>query len=139
MTTASIVIPTGVKRSITQWRNLGYVLKRLLDSRSGHIYNACMSAGKTYYVYIMTNQSRTLYVGFTNNIQQRVRQHKDDLVEGFTSRYKIDTLVYFETFSDAVSGIAREKQIKKWRREKKVRLITLENPDWRDLSDGWYD
>ena len=98
-----------------------------------------MSAGKTYYVYMMTNQSRTLYVGFTNNIRQRVRHHKDGLVEGFTNRYKIDTLVYFETFSYVTSGIAREKQIKRWRREKKVRLITLENPDWRDLSDGWYD
>jgi putative endonuclease len=98
-----------------------------------------MSAGKSYYVYIMTNQSRTLYVGFTNNIRQRVAQHKDGLVEGFTSRYKIDTLVYLEVFSDAASGIAREKQIKKWRREKKLRLIARENPDWRDLSDGWYD
>ena len=85
-----------------------------------------MSADKTYYVYMMTNQSRTLYVGFTNNIRQR-------------GRYKIDTLVYFETFSDVTSGIAREKQIKRWRREKKVRLIALENLDWRDLSDGLYD
>ena len=98
-----------------------------------------MSASKTYYVYIMTNQSRTLYVGFTNNIQQRIMQHKEGLVEGFTSHYKIDTLIYFETFSDATSGIAREKQIKRWRREKKVRLINQENPDWHDLSDGWYD
>jgi putative endonuclease len=98
-----------------------------------------MPTDKTYYVYIMTNQSRTLYVGFTNNIQQRVRQHKDGLVEGFTSRYKIDTLVYFETFRNVSSGITREKQIKRWRREKKVRLILQENPDWHDLSDGWYD
>lgn len=100
-------------RSITERRNLAYAFQRLLDSRSSRIYNACMSAGKTYYVYIMTNQSRTLYVGFTNNILQRVRHHKDGLVEGFTSHYKIDTLVYFEVFSDAASGIAREKQIKK--------------------------
>jgi len=98
-----------------------------------------MSASKTYYVYIMTNQSRTLYVGFTNNIQQRIMQHKEGLVEGFTSHYKIDTLIYFETFNDATSRIAREKQIKRWRREKKVRLINQENPDWHDLSDGWYD
>ena len=91
------------------------------------------------YVYIMTNQSRTLYLGFTNNIRQRVRQHKEGLIDGFTSRYKLDTLVYFETFSDVTSVIAREKQIKRWRREKKLRLITQENPDWRDLSDGWYD
>ena len=91
------------------------------------------------YVYIMTNQSRTLYLGFTNNIRQRVRQHKEGLIDGFTSRYKLDTLVYFETFSDVTSVIAREKQIKRWRREKKLRLIVQENPDWRDLSDGWYD
>ena len=98
-----------------------------------------MSADKTYCVYIMANQSRTLYVGFTNNIRQRVRQHKDGLVEGFASRYKINSLVYFETFRDVTSGIAREKQIKRWSREKKLRLIQKENPDWRDLSDGWYD
>jgi len=98
-----------------------------------------MSADKTYYVYMVTNQSRTLYVGFTSNICERVWQHKTGLVEGFTSRYDIDMLVYVESFSDAFSGIAREKQIKRWRREKKLRLITQENPDWHDLSDGWYD
>jgi putative endonuclease len=117
----------------------GLCLFKPLDSRSDPIYNFFMSTDKTYYVYIMTNQSRTLYVGFTNNIRQRVRQHKDDLVEGFTYRYKIDTLVYFETFRNVTSGITREKQIKRWRREKKVRLIVKENPDWHDLSDGWYD
>jgi putative endonuclease len=98
-----------------------------------------MSADKTYYVYIMTNQSRTLYVGFTNNIRERVWQHKTGVVEGFTSRYNIDKLVYVESFSDATSGIAREKKIKRWRREKKLSLIAQENPDWHDLSDGWYD
>ena len=79
-----------------------------------------MSSDKTYYVYIMTNQSRTLYVGFTNNIRERVWHHKAGLFEGFTSRYNIDTLVYVESFSDAFSGIAREKQLKRWRREKKT-------------------
>jgi len=98
-----------------------------------------MPADRIYYVYILTNQSRTLYVGFTNNIRRRVRQHKAGLVEGFTTRYKISTLVYFESFRDPSSGIAREKQIKSWRREKKLRLIEQENPEWRDLSDGWYD
>jgi putative endonuclease len=87
----------------------------------------------------MTNQSRTLYVGFTNNIRERVWQHKAGSVEGFMNRYNIDTLVYIESFSDAISGIAREKQIKRWRREKKLRLIQKENPDWHDLSDGWND
>ena len=96
-----------------------------------------MPVSKTYYVYIMTNQSRTLYVGLTNNIRRRVREHKDGLIEGFTHRYNIDILVYVESFGDVDSAIAREKQIKRWGREKKLRLINQENPDWRDLSDGW--
>lgn len=96
-----------------------------------------MPGSKTYYVYIMTNQSRTVYVGLTNNIQRRVREHKDGLIEGFSNRYNIDTLVYVESFGDVYSAIAREKQLKRWRREKKLRLIAQENSDWRDLSDGW--
>src|SRR4030042_407715 len=96
-----------------------------------------MSTGKTYFVYIMTNQSRTLYTGITSNIKKRGNQHKTDLVEGFTHRYKINTLVHVESFSDVNSAIAHEKQIKRWRREKKLRLIAKDNPDWRDLSDGW--
>jgi putative endonuclease len=95
-----------------------------------------MSGPKTYYVYIMTNQSRTLYVGVTNNVQRRAYEHKTGLFEGFTHRYHINMLVYVESFSDASFAIAREKQIKRWRREKKLRLIARENPDWRDLSDG---
>jgi putative endonuclease len=98
-----------------------------------------MFADRIYYVYIMANQSRTLYVGFTDNIERRVQQHKAELVEGFTGRYNIDTLVYVESFRNAFSGIAREKQIKRWRRDKKLRLIAQDNPDWRDLSDGWYE
>ena len=96
-----------------------------------------MPVSKTYYVYIMANQSRTLYIGLTNNIRRRAREHKDGLVEGFTNRYNIDTLVYVESFGDINSAIAREKQIKRWSREKKLHLINQENPDWRDLSDGW--
>ncbi len=95
-----------------------------------------MPVSKTYYVYIMANQSRTLYIGLTNNIRRRVQEHKDGLVEGFTLRYNIDTLVYIESFGDIDSAIAREKQIKRWSREKKLHLINQENPDWRDLSDG---
>ena len=82
-----------------------------------------MPVSKTYYVYIMANQSRTLYIGLTNNIRRRVQEHKDGLVEGFTLRYNIDTLVYFESFGDIDSAIAREKQIKRWSREKKLHLI----------------
>jgi len=95
-----------------------------------------MPGSKTYYVYILANQSRTLYVGFTNNIRRRVWEHKTGLIEGFTHRYKIDTLVYVESFGDVSCGIAREKQIKRWSRDKKLRLIAQDNPDWRDLGDG---
>jgi putative endonuclease len=84
----------------------------------------------------MSNQSRTLYVGITNNIHGRVWQHKTGLVEGFTHRYKIDTLVYVESFCDVFSAIEREKQIKRWRRDKKLKLIAQNNSDWHDLSDG---
>ena len=96
-----------------------------------------MPVSKTYHVYIMANQSRTLYIGLTNNIRRRVQEHKDGLVEGFTHRYNIDTLVYIESFGDINSAITREKQIKRWSREKKLHLINQENPDWHDLSDGW--
>jgi putative endonuclease len=92
-----------------------------------------MSVSKTYYVYIMANQLQTLYVGFTDNIKRRVWQHKSELVEGFTNRYKIGTLVYVESFSDVLSVIEREKQIKQWRRDKKLWLIAQSNPNWHDL------
>lgn len=95
-----------------------------------------MPGSKTYYVYIMANQSRTLYVGITNNIRRRVWQHRTRLVEGFTHHYKIDTLVYVESFGDALTAIEREKQIKHWRRDKKLQLIAQNNPEWHDLSDG---
>lgn len=111
--------------------------RHLRDRKDTASYNGRMSGCKTYYVYIMTNQSRTLYVGVTNNIKRRADQHWTGIVEGFTNRYKIDVLVYVEAFSDVYSAIAREKQIKHWRREKKLALIAQDNPDWRDLSDGW--
>ena len=113
--------------------------QRNLVSQRNSLYNAYMSSSKTYYIYIMTNQSRTLYVGFTDNIRRRVQQHKAGSIEGFTHRYNIDTLIYVESFGKVWSAITREKQIKRWRRDKKLRLIAKENPEWRDLSDGWYD
>jgi len=98
-----------------------------------------MHADRQYYVYIMTNKSGTLYTGVTNNIKQRVHQHKNKLVEGLTKKYNIDKLIYVETFSDVNSAIAREKTIKGWLRKKKIELINAANPDWRDLSEGWYN
>ena len=86
----------------------------------------------------MTNKSRTLYTGVTNNLERRVYQHKLKKLRGFTSRYNISKLVYFDTTNEIESAIAREKQIKRWRREKKVFLIESKNPEWTDLSSRWY-
>jgi putative endonuclease len=95
-------------------------------------------AVKHYFVYILTNRSRTLYTGVTNHLERRVWQHKQGAVPGFTSKYRIDRLVYFESFRDIRVAIRREKQIKGWRREKKIALITSKNPGWKDLSEGWF-
>ncbi len=90
---------------------------------------------KTYYVYIMTNVSRTLYVGITSDLIKRVWEHKNKLVEGFTKKYNITKLVYFEDTDDVMSAIEREKQIKGWLRKKKIVLIESANPEWNDLSE----
>ena len=93
---------------------------------------------RQYYVYIMTNRSRTLYVGVTSDLERRVFEHKSGAMEGFTKRYRIDRLVYFDATSDVEGAISREKEIKRWRRSKKIDLIEAENPGWKDLSEGWY-
>ena len=87
-----------------------------------------------YFVYIMASRSRALYVGVTNNLSRRVGEHKEGLIPGFTQRYKINRLVYYESTPDVRAAIAREKQIKRWRREKKVNLIESLNPEWNDLA-----
>lgn len=92
---------------------------------------------KNYYVYIMTNRSRTFYTGVTNNLERRVYEHKHKLVKGFTRQYNITMLVYYEMFGDIRDAIEREKQVKDWRREKKIALIESMNPEWRDLSAEW--
>jgi putative endonuclease len=94
--------------------------------------------GKTYFTYILSNKSRRVYVGATSELQARVFQHKNGWYEGsFTARYRFDMLVYFETYSHPSEAIEREKEIKGWRREKKLRLILSVNPDWADLSAEW--
>ena len=93
---------------------------------------------KYYYVYIMTNKSRTLYTGVTNNLERRVYEHKNKLVAGFTSKYNITQLVYYEETNDVQVALAREKQIKGWLRSKKIALIDSINPQWKDLSLEWY-
>jgi putative endonuclease len=94
---------------------------------------------KTYYVYIMSSKTGTLYAGITSDIKKRIYEHKKNLIPGFTDKYNVDRLVYIETFGDALSAIAREKQIKRWRREKKVLLIDSTNPRWVDLAADWYE
>jgi putative endonuclease len=91
---------------------------------------------RTYCVYILASRSRTLYTGVTNNLQRRIVEHRDGLVPGFTARYKTIRLVHFEVFGDIRSAIAREKEIKAWRREKKIWLIERHNPTWKDLAEG---
>ena len=94
---------------------------------------------REYYVYIMTNRSRTLYTGVTNDLIRRVWQHKQGLGSKFTSKYRIRYLVYYETYPDVRHAIAREKQIKGWLRAKKMALIEGTNPEWRDLSADWQE
>lgn len=93
---------------------------------------------KEYYVYIMTNNSGTLYTGVTNNLERRVVEHKQQVTPGFTSRYKIARLVYFETTTGVLAAIEREKQIKGFVRQKKFALIRSMNPLWKDLSGEWF-
>ncbi len=89
---------------------------------------------KNYYVYILTNKTNTvLYTGVTNNIKRRVYEHKNKFVKGFTSKYNVNKLVYYEVFDDPYNAISREKQIKGWLRRKKVELINSFNPTWKDL------
>ncbi len=93
---------------------------------------------KEYYVYIMSNKTGTLYTGVTNDLERRVYQHKNRLIEGFTKRYNITQLVYFDSSDEVTTAIAREKQIKGMLRSKKIALIKTMNPQWKDLSDGWF-
>jgi putative endonuclease len=90
---------------------------------------------RTFHVYIMASASRRLYVGMTGNILQRIQQHQAMEVEGFTKRYRMVRLVHIEATEDVRAAIRREKQIKGWVREKKVRLIERLNPEWRDLAE----
>jgi putative endonuclease len=92
-----------------------------------------------YHVYIVTNRSGTLYTCVTAGLEHRVWEHKTATVEGFTKRYRITRLVYFEEYADVQQAIAREKQIKAWTRKKRIDLINSMNPKWLDLSEGWYE
>src|SRR5215470_19276368 len=97
-----------------------------------------MHSEKWFFVYIMTNRSMNFYIGVTNNIRERFFQHKTGAFVGFTSRYKLDRLVYWEKFKYVNSAIAREKQLKRWTRAKKMQLIVSMNPTWQDLAADWF-
>ncbi len=98
-----------------------------------------MRDARKYFVYIMTNRSKTLYTGVTDSLIRRVQEHKRGLGSRFTSKYKLDRLAYYERFEDVHRAIGREKQIKGWLRIKKIALIVSMNPTWRDLSLEWYE
>ena len=90
-----------------------------------------------YYIYILTNKSNTLYVGVTNNIQKRLYEHKNKLINGFTKKYNLNKLIYFETYQNINDAMKREKQIKGWTRKKKIDLIKTKNPNFNDLSKNF--
>lgn len=93
-----------------------------------------------FYVYIMQSASRrALYIGMTNNLRKRVWQHQNHAFEGFTDDYNATRLVYWESFDDVRNAIDREKQLKRWRREKKIWLIERKNPGWKDLAADWHE
>ncbi|MCX6795872.1 MAG: GIY-YIG nuclease family protein [Candidatus Falkowbacteria bacterium] len=92
---------------------------------------------KKYFVYILTSQKNgTLYIGVTDNLIRRIQEHKEGLIDGFTKKYKVSKLMYYETYGEIGQALYREKQIKKWKREWKISLIEKENPSWKDLFDG---
>ncbi len=93
---------------------------------------------RQYYIYIMANLARTLYTGVTNDLERRVFEHRKKRIPGFTQRYDLTRLVYYEATNDVRAAIAREKQIKGWLRAKKITLIESMNPEWEDLAADWY-
>ncbi len=104
------------------------------------IVNKSIKIKMKYFVYILTNKyNKVLYTGVTNNIKRRIYEQKNKLVKGFTSKYNLNKLVYFEETNDIRSAIAREKQIKGWLRKKKIELIECINPNWNDLSSNWFE
>lgn len=93
---------------------------------------------KQYYVYILSSKSRILYTGITDDLIRRVCEHKNKLIKGFTNKYNINRLVYYEATKDVYAALRREKQIKGWVRSKKITLIETTNAEWKDLSNEWY-
>ena len=95
----------------------------------------CRPRQRMFYIYILASIQRTLYIGVTNDLRRRVYEHKTGAIEGFTARYRVNRLVYFEVAEDAQGAIRREKQLKGWVRRRKLELIEATNPEWEDLAD----
>jgi putative endonuclease len=99
-----------------------------------------MKTNHQYFVYLLASKIRgTLYIGVTNDLQRRVYEHKKAIIKGFTQKYGVNKLVYFETFQDVNEAIKREKNVKKWKRDWKIKLIEASNKKWNDLAFNWYD
>jgi putative endonuclease len=139
----AVVIPNEVRdldfRNSTlnvHLRALRVEVNRITSGRLNTTSNLVLKENH-YYVYLLINWNhRVMYVGFTNDLKRRVYEHQKKLVKGFTEKYNINKLVYFEETRDVAVAIAREKEIKKWRREKKNKLVFGINPSWSDLSEG---
>jgi len=106
-------------------------------SSNTELFQRALSVMKEYYAYIMSNQSKTLYTGVTNDLERRVREHKLKIKDGFTKRYNVTQLVWFDRFDDVTQAIESEKRIKRWRRSKKITMIEKNNPHWEDLAEHW--
>src|SRR5216684_7768397 len=119
------------------------ILKYCHSERAGFcpeesaVFGVVMARVRSYYVYVMASKSRVLYVGVTGFLMARILRHRAGEGGKFTRRYQVHRLVYFATFRNVGDAIARETEIKKWRREKKVTLIEERNPTWEDLAEGW--
>jgi putative endonuclease len=111
------------------------VARRFLDAFDHGLWK--VMSPKKYWVYIVASRTGTLYIGMTNNLCVRVQRHKSGEIEGFSSQYKCNRLVYWESFDDVLKAINREKQLKGWRREKKIALIESMNPRWEDSAEKW--
>lgn len=116
----AIVIPTEPKG---EWRNPLELLRTMRNHN--------------YYVYILASDSGTLYTGVTNDLERRVSEHEQGLIEGFSKKYQCHKLIYYEHYTDVRNAIAREKQFKNWNRDKKEKLIKTLNPTWKDLRSEW--
>ena len=118
---------------LSEAKHLGLAQTLAPQRQEGH-----QTAVNQYHVYILTNKSGTLYTGVTSDLRRRVYQHKGKLVPGFTSKYNLTRLVFYEAVADARAAIEREKQIKGWLRRKKIALIESVNPTWEDLAAHWF-